>query len=271
MKKERLIFLLTDFGSKDYYVAAMKAMILSINPKAYIIDITHEISKWNILEGAFILWQIIPYIPEKAIIVGVIDPGVGTERRSIIIKTNKHYYIGPDNGLFFLAASKEKILNVVEINIDTLDGAISATFHGRDIFAPIAAYISLGEEIKRFGRRIHWAEIAKTPCEKIRLSYKKMKIYIIYIDRFGNVITNVPCDLLSKWLVNALDKDNLITKLREEKIQLKRVVTFEELGKRDIGVLCDSSGLIEIVMNREHASEKLGLKMGDILELIKIT
>ena len=271
MRREKPIFLLTDFGDKDYYVAAMKARILSINPKACIVDITHEISKWNVLEGAFVLWQIMPYIPEKAIVVGVVDPGVGTERRGVVIKTDKHYYIGPDNGLLFLAASKEKIVEVLEVDADTLDGNISATFHGRDIFAPIAAYASLGKEVKRFGREIHWIELVKTPCEKIRLSYKKMKIYIIYIDGFGNLVTNVPCDLLSKWLVNASVKEKLLIKIRGKRLQLKRVATFEELGEGKIGFLCDSSGLIEIVMNREYASEKLGLKVGDILELIKIT
>lgn len=270
MRSNRLIFLLSDFGYKDYYIAGMKARILSINPKATIVDITHAISKWNTMEGAFILWQVTPYIPEKAIIVGVIDPGVGTRRRGIIIKTDKHYFIGPDNGLLYLAALQDKILTIIDIDINKLDNKISFTFHGRDVFAPIAAYISLGEKVEAFGSKINLSEINKTRCKKTKITRDRIIGYIVYIDEFGNLITNIPCDLLAKWLVNTTEKNILIMKYRNKKNFLKRVNTFEELEKEEIGVICDSTDLIEIVMNKKNVSKRLKISIGDVIQLIKV-
>ena len=268
--KNRLIFLLSDFGYKDYYVASMKARILSINPEAIIVDITHSISKWNIVEGAFILWQVSSYIPEKAIIVGVVDPGVGTERKGIVIETDKHYFIGPDNGLLYLAASQEKVSRVIDIDVDKLSGKISTTFHGRDVFSPIAAHISLGGKIGKIGKEIKWGEINRTPCKKTRIGRDKIVGYIVYIDRFGNLITNIPCDLLDKWLINVAERNILTMKYRNKNIILKKVSAFGELEKKEVGVICDSSDLIEIVMNKKYVPNILRLSIGDSLELVKI-
>ncbi len=270
MKDEnRLIFLLTDFGYKDYYVASMKARILSINPKVVIVDITHDISKWNIMEGAYILWQIIPFIPEKAIIVGVVDPGVGTERKAIIIKTDKHYFIGPDNGLLYPASLYDKILTVIDIDINKLEGEISSTFHGRDVFAPISAYISLGRDVKIFGKEISLDDIKKLPCKKVRISYEKLMGSIIYIDGFGNLATNISCELMDKWIINATDKKLLILKDRNVRETLRRIDVFEELNDDELGIICNSSGLIEIVMKRKKASQKLKLQIGKRIQFIK--
>ncbi|MEJ2272273.1 MAG: SAM-dependent chlorinase/fluorinase [Candidatus Bathyarchaeota archaeon] len=140
-----VISLLSDFGMKDSYVAQMKAIILSINPEVRIIDITHEIEKFNIRNGAFVLASAVNSFPPKSIHVAVVDPGVGTKRRPIIIKTKKSLFVGPDNGLLILAANQESIVKIYSIeNSQYTLSNISKTFHGRDIFAPAAAYLSTG-------------------------------------------------------------------------------------------------------------------------------
>ena len=267
--ENRPIFLLTDFGYKDYYVAGMKARILSINPKAIIIDITHAISKWNIMEGAFILWQIISFIPKKGIVVGVVDPGVGTERRAIIIETDKHYFIGPDNGLLYPVSLYDKILSVIDIEIKKLENKVSSTFHGRDVFAPIAAYISLGRDIRIFGKEISWDDINKLSCEKIRISYEKITGSIIYIDEFGNLTTNVSCELIDKWIVNAAEKKLLIMRYKNNRKKLRKVDAFGKLKDGELGIICNSNGLIEIVMKKKKASQKLKLQIGERIQFIK--
>ena len=137
-----IISLLSDFGLKDAYVAEMKAIIITINPLVRLIDITHQIEKFSIRRAAYILASVTPYFPEKTIHLAVVDPGVGTKRRPIIVETKRGLYVGPDNGLLMLAAYKEDIINVYLIdNPKYMLSKVSKTFHGRDIFAPAAAYL----------------------------------------------------------------------------------------------------------------------------------
>ena len=172
-----IITLTTDFGS-DLYVAQMKGVILSINRNAKIVDLTQNVKSYSILEGAFLMWQVCSRFPAGATHIGVIDPGVGSKRAGLIIKTEHYYFIGPDNGLFSLALVNQKIEKIIQIDTSKFEET-SFTFQGREIFVPIAAYISLGEKIENFGR-----ETQKT----IELKIKKNSI--IYIDDFGNIITD---------------------------------------------------------------------------------
>ncbi|RLE51072.1 MAG: hypothetical protein DRJ21_00870, partial [Candidatus Methanomethylicota archaeon] len=141
MVKRDIIAILTDFGLRDPYVAIMKGVILSIAPHVKIIDITHEVEKFNVKQGAFILASVVRYFPRNTIYLCVVDPGVGTKRRPIIVETNRSTFVGPDNGILMLAAHSEGILRVIEIrNPKYMLKGRSSTFHGRDIFAPAAAY-----------------------------------------------------------------------------------------------------------------------------------
>src|SRR4030067_2462156 len=135
----KIITLTTDFGLKDPYVAEMKAVILSTCPNVVIVDVTPEIEKFNIRMGAYVLASVAPYFPKGTIHVVVVDPGVGTQRRSLIIQTRKGFFVGPDNGILFLAAEKQGIIRIHEMtNRKLMSPHISNTFHGRDIFAPAA-------------------------------------------------------------------------------------------------------------------------------------
>jgi hypothetical protein len=260
----RPIFILTDFGQRDYYVAAMKSVILSINPYATIVDITHNVSKWNILEGAFILWQTIPYIPREGIILGVVDPGVGTKRRNIIIKTSKHYLVGPDNGLLTLAANCEKIERVYEIDLKKCCfGEISHTFHGRDNYAPTAAYLSIGESPEKLSSQIEIERLEQLDIPKPEEKGGEILIKIIHIDDFGNIITNMSSDIIKK-----LEAHKIILISKNKKIPLKVVSTFSELEIGELGLSIGSSNLIEIVSNLERTDKILDVKTGDSLSII---
>jgi S-adenosylmethionine hydrolase len=140
-----MITLTTDFGLKDPYVAEMKAAILGINPQANIVDVSHLVDKFSVRMGAFILASAAPHFPKGTVHVAVIDPGVGTERRAILIETKQACYVGPDNGVLMLAAQAQSIKHIYRLsNPKLMRQEISSTFHGRDIFAPAAAYLDLG-------------------------------------------------------------------------------------------------------------------------------
>jgi|Deesub1362A_J573_1020465.scaffolds.fasta_scaffold00001_365 hypothetical protein len=262
----RPIFLLTDFGYRDYYVAAMKAIILSINPGAEIVDITHNVAPWNISEGGFILWQIIPHLPKNSIIVGVVDPGVGTDRRNIIIETRNHFLIGPDNGLLYPAAHRDGLERVFEINIEThlYKHEISSTFHGRDIYAPTAAYLSKGVRVEELGRLINLNSIISQAWPNPEVKTDGLIAYVIHIDRFGNIITNVPGALYDK----VADKIKSV-KYSDKEIIVEKVTVFGEIKRRELGILIGSSEMLEIVGNMKSAAEILGgVKPGDRLILL---
>lgn len=261
----RSIFLLTDFGYRDYYVAAMKAMILSINPDVEIVDITHDVTPWNISEGGFILWQIIPYLPRNSIIVGVVDPGVGTDRRNIIIETINHFLIGPDNGLLYPAAYRDGLKRVFEINTEAYfyKHNISSTFHGRDIYAPTAAYLSKGVRVEELGRSIDVNSIISQAWPDPKVDTDELIAYVIHIDRFGNVITNVPDNLYEK----VAHKIKSVEYSGKE-ITVERVTAFGEVKRGKLGLLIGSSEMLEIVSNMKSAAEILGgVKPGDKLIL----
>ena len=155
-RRAQVISLLTDFGFKDAYVGTMKGIILRICPTATLVDISHDLSKYDILEGAYNLAQASPYFPEGTIHLAVVDPGVGTTRRRLIIKGSRCLYVGPDNGILSLAAKIEGVVKVVEIRNEAyMLQHFSRTFEGRDVFAPAAAHLANGVNIDEFGPKIY--------------------------------------------------------------------------------------------------------------------
>ncbi len=257
------IFLLTDFGDKDYYVAAMKAVILSINPKAVVIDITHNIDTWNISEGGFVLWQIMPYLPKRSIIIGVVDPSVGTERKNIIIETKNHFLIGPDNGLLYSAAKRDGIKNVYEIDIEKpLYRNISMTFHGRDIYAPTGAYLSVNLDVNSLAKPINLKKIIRKTWPEPVIERDRALVQILHIDRFGNLITNISRKLYHEKMMGKI----VSIEYRGEKFPIKEVKTFREVDEGEVGIIIGGSDMVEIVSNLDAASQILGVfKSGEKL------
>jgi S-adenosylmethionine hydrolase len=254
-----LVTLLTDFGLVDPYVSEMKAVILSTCPTARIVDITHLVEKFNIRMGAFLLASAVPYFPAGTVHVAVVDPGVGSSRRAIVIETQRCVIVGPDNGLLVPAAQTERILHVYQItNPLLMRTTVSATFHGRDIFAPVAAHLACGTQAKECGDEItDWVE---SPYFKTRVNQKGAFGEILHIDDFGNIITNLRNDDLSTW--NPAHRQMLEISIGRKHIPVRHVKTYSELTKDEYGLLRGSHGFLEISSRSKSAAHRTSAKIG---------
>jgi hypothetical protein len=257
-----LITLLTDFGIQDPYVAEMKAVILSICPDANLVDITHQVPKFNIQMGAFTLATAAPYFPPRTIHLAVVDPGVGSTRRPIAIETNRSLYVGPDNGLLIPAASAEEILHVYELtNRSLMRNPISSTFHGRDIFSPVAANLALGLQPREAGREI--MDHVDLSFAKAKYEHRGFACEVLHIDGFGNIVTNINQKELNKLEGHAI----VVARTDGKRFPAKVLRTFSELRKRELGVLIGSHGFLEIASLEASAAHKLGVRIGDALRV----
>lgn len=190
-RKSSIIALLTDFGYLDAYVGIMKGVILSIAPNVQIVDISHSVMPQQIDQSAYLLWTAYKWFPPGTIFVCVVDPGVGTQRKILCVATEKHYFIAPDNGVLKYILASSKVVEIVEVkNVKFALKDISSTFHGRDIFAPIAAHLCLGTDIYEFGTVAVPQFGAENFVEIIPHQTMSFRGRIIHIDRFGNIVTN---------------------------------------------------------------------------------
>ena len=247
----RAITLLTDFGTADYFVGAMKGAILSINPQAVIVDITHEIPAQDVAAGAFTLLAAFDTFPEGTVHVAVVDPGVGSERRPIVVSAGNHLFVGPDNGIFTYIYERHSSFEALHITAEKyFRQPVSTTFHGRDIFAPVAAALSTGIDPTSLGPRI---------SDPIRL-FESVEPQIIHTDRFGNLITNITRDQFKE------DKRLL---LNGTIISAQRNFFGENVGEIDEPFLIwGSAGFLEIAVNGGSAAEFLDAKRGDQIRLM---
>jgi S-adenosylmethionine hydrolase len=253
MMNNSMITLLTDFGTQDHYVASMKGVILNINPRCLLIDITHQVSSHNIREGAF--------IPAGTIHLSVVDPGVGGVRKPILLVTQNYYFIGPDNGLFTMVAQKERVKQIIVL--DKLKyhlSKVSATFHGRDIFAPVAAHLSLGIKPRAFGYQIDSLE--GLGFERPVVKDGKLSGEILHIDTFGNLVSNIDEGILFRFT----EGRPLVIRAGRKTIRgLKR--GYWEGRKDEPIALLGSGGFLEISVREGNAQKKLKAKRGDAIEI----
>lgn len=258
----KIITLTTDFGLKDPYVAEMKAAILSISCDAAIVDVTHEIAKFNIRMGAYVLASAAPYFLEGTIHVAVVDPGVGTQRRFILIQTRHGFFVGPDNGLLILAAEQQGIRGIREItNPRLMLPHVSSTFHGRDVFAPAAAHLANGVAPAEFGPEIH--DAIKPSFAKVTLRKDVLVGEVLHVDNFGNIITNIS----GKELARTRGASVVNVKLGNQKLKLKFCIAYGEAKPQKPLALIGSHGYLEIALNQGNAAEKFKAKLGDRIKL----
>ena len=249
-----IIALLTDFGYKDGFVGAMKGVIKTINPSVEVIDISHDISPFSILEASLILYSTYKYFPKNTIFVCVVDPGVGTNRKPLIVHTENYFFVLPDNGLITLVLKEEKVRSIYEItNRQFMLRRISQTFHGRDIFAPVSAYISVGVPLNLFGKKISIKEIKLLNFPEPKVKNGEIVGEILYFDRFGNAITNIPYKYLP---------ENFIISFRNFKIN-KLSQNFLEGEKNQPNAIIGSTGLLELFLPEENFKEKFLAKKGE--------
>ncbi len=254
-----VITLLSDFGTKDPYVAEMKAVILSMQPHTRIVDISHEIEKFNIRMGAFVLASAAPYFPAGTIHVAVVDPGVGTKRRPIIVETKHSFYVGPDNGLLMLAAQKEGIDNVYFINNrQYMLPRVSRTFHGRDIFAPAAAHLADRKHPSKFGPKIRDYALPRFVKPQVRRG--ELLGEVLHIDDFGNVISNISFEDLEKGGFH--EGFSLRVRLNSKTLTLRLCSTYGEVPAKTPLATIGSGSFLEVSVNQGNASRMFKAKIG---------
>jgi S-adenosylmethionine hydrolase len=273
-----VITLTTDFGYDDAYVAAVKGAILNINPVATIVDVSHSIKPQDILQAAFVLSAVYRYFPKETVHVAIVDPGVGSDRRGMILKTPSAMFVGPDNGIFsyviddlFSAESRsviEQTHGLTEIVFKTgLEAAaitdprfwrhpVSPTFHGRDVFAPVAAGLSLGISLYEFGEKINSLHVLPVPRPSLDPGGNLVG-QVIHIDRFGNLISNIRS--------NSLPGKNAVIEVGGQRIQ---GISDYYAQKEGVMAVVGSSGYLEISLRDGSACDFLGIGEGDEIRVI---
>lgn len=256
-----VITLTTDFGLQDYYVSAMKAVMLGIAPEARFVDVSHDIPSQDIMAGSWVLKNSAMLFPSNTVHAVVIDPGVGTDRHPIAMRVGDQYFVGPDNGIFSLLTADREYEAVRLTKKEYLREDHSATFHGRDIFAPAAAHLSRGVPLKELGE----------PLEEL-VSYRWMQPIadkdglegnIIHIDKFGNLITNIPKSLIDE-----------VIACKNVKIYVGNIImndiknTFGAVAEGEPVAYIGSAGMLEIAINKGNAKEMLGIQKGAQISLI---
>ncbi len=248
----KVVALLTDFGVKDHYVGVVKGRILSFLKgkfSPYFIDITHEIPPQDIRRGALKLLFSYPYFPSGTIFLCVVDPGVGTKRRAIILTTERHIFVGPDNGLFTPIFQRESLTSCWEIEVEKiLAPPYSTTFHARDLFAPVVAKLLIGEEPANFAQRVDPSQLVKIPFPKPTTTEKGIRVPVLDIDHFGNLIT-------------ALSKEDCKQpfKVFIKGKEIPLLSTYGEGKRGELVALFGSEGYLEIAVVEGSAYQTLGL------------
>lgn len=249
--------LTTDFGQGDPYAGSMKGVILDILPWAKIIDITHVIEPQNILQAAYVLSIAAPHFPLKTVHVVVVDPGVGTERRAIAVYTDRACYVGPDNGVFSRVYRYEKLVTIRELSNPFYRlPTVSHTFHGRDIFAPFAAYIANGVPAKSLGPEVTDPVEIPIPLPERRAD-GSVTGQIIYTDHFGNLISDIPLEWLQEhdvWLFEI--GGHIMNGIHH---------TYGSVESGKVAVLGSSAGLVEIAVRNGNAARSLGVGTGETI------
>jgi len=260
-----VITLLSDFGLSDGYVASMKGVILSISPRTRIVDISHLIDRHDIANGAFTLASVVEYFPDGTIHLAVVDPGVGTERRGIVIASRRGYFVGPDNGLLIPAAQETGILQVREVSEDGVGlDKISRTFQGRDVFAPVAAYLATGGDFKKIGPKVE--DVVTLQLPKPTVEDKVIIGQIIHQDSFGNLITNIETETLRE--INV--KDIIMVELQEEKWTIRIRPSYGHGEEGEMLATVGGTGFLEISVNQGDASKYTGAGKGEKIRISSI-
>jgi len=259
-----IITLTTDYGTNDHLVGVLKGVILKINPDAQIVDITHQVTPFDLLDGALSIAAAYSYFPPRSVHVVIVDPGVGTERRPILVSGQNHYFLAPDNGVLSGIYEREHPVVVRHITSEHYFlQPVSKTFHGRDVFAPVAAWLSknwqpasMGEEITDFKRFA-----MPRPKEADGL----LKGVVLKVDAFGNLITNFRVEDLP---ANAVEKGEVRLQIGSQPVT-KLVPTFAQGPAGEAVAYIGSSGFLEVAMNKGSAARTLGLGRGTPVLLTK--
>lgn len=254
----RIITLTTDFGLSDGFVGVMKGVILSINPDVTIVDITHDIAPQNVEQGAFVFANSYKYFPSNTIHVIVVDPGVGSTRRAIALDADEMIFVAPDNGVLSLAI-RHPLSAVRAVHLNRPEywrPHVSNTFHGRDIFAAVAAHLSLGVPLESLGDPIvDWVKLSS--CTTAMRTGNEIVGRVVHIDRFGNIVMNIDEEMLK-----GMDRTRITVTIRGKILHGVRS-TYAAVERGESLALISSSGHVEVAVRDGNAAQMLGAKLGD--------
>ncbi len=259
MKDKAVITLLTDFGWEDGYIGAIKGVILGINPQCLIVDLAHEISPHDVLGAALVLGHTYPYFPKGTIHVVVVDPGVGGERKPLILATEHYLFVGPDNGVFDLVLRREHGIRAYELAEKRFFlPQVSQTFHGRDVFAPAAAHLSLGVSPEQMGPSVPIEAMVTLDIPNPLIKGEILQGEVIYIDHFGNLITNISQEVLGGFAPD----DMVEIEIGGEEVR-GLVSSYAEGGKWEIIALWGSGRLLEVSLKENNLHQERGWGKGE--------
>ena len=257
---QRLIALLTDFGTRDWYVAAMKAVILSRCPSARLIDITHEVPPQDIIAGAFTISAAAPWFPRGTIFVAVVDPDVGSHRALLAARADGCYFLGPDNGLLALSLERARQLTIVRLKRHrSWLRDLSHTFHARDILAPVAAYLACGGSFTQLG--VAMTRLAPLPLPRVQRDGRRLIGHIVHVDRFGNLITNLPGEVFTPRVgAHAI--------LRYKGRRVRMVSSYAAGRPHELIAIVGSLRLVELAVKGGSAALAFNARRGECVTLV---
>ena len=269
----RPIVFLSDYGLEDEFVGICHAVMVRISPASRIVDLSHAVPPQDVLRGALTLHRGIGYLPAEAVILAVVDPGVGTPRRPVALETVRRgrLLVGPDNGVLSLAWAEEGgVANAVEITSpDVILEPVSRTFHGRDIFAPAAAHLARGTTLGELGPPVDPASLVGLALPRAGVEPGQIDGEVLSVDRFGNVQLSARHEDLEAAGLDRSAELRLIA--LEGSTPVRRVATFGEVLEGEFGLIVDSTGWLALVINRGSAAEALGLAAGDPVTVRALT
>ncbi|HPD14201.1 MAG TPA: S-adenosyl-l-methionine hydroxide adenosyltransferase family protein [Planctomycetota bacterium] len=264
-----LLVLLTDFGERDHYVAAAKGAAYRVNPAVRIESITHEIAPFDVWEGAVTLALAAKEFPPGTVFVAVVDPGVGTKRRAIAIRTEAgHFYVAPDNGLLTFVIRRDGLADARDISdFQPLGHRPSRTFQGRDLFVPSGALLAGGASLGSMGLRLKQAELVMLPVVDPTLDAGRLRGSVLRVDRYGNVVTNLTAELIAQAGLKRGDK--LAAKVGEATVEAVFASTYGDVPQGRALALIDSIGHLELAVNLGDLAQRLQARPGLPVEVWK--
>jgi len=258
--KTPVIALLTDFGEEDFFVGSLKGVIATINPSVPMVDITHQVPSFDVLAGGFILHAAYRYYPSGSIFLAVVDPAVGTARKILLVETEDYMFVAPDNGVLSLALEAENTKALIEVkNSKYFLPLPSSTFEGRDKMAPVAAWLSKGITASEFGPRV--SDYVRMDVQKSRVEKEEILGQILYVDKFGNCITNVPTEEFRR-IKDETGEKRVICRVGKRDIA-RFEPSYSFVSQGELFVLPGSLGLIEIAVREGSAQKRLAAHPGD--------
>lgn len=251
-----IIALLTDFGLEDPYVGQMKGVLAGMAPEAAVVDISHQVRPFDVMQGAFFLAASWRFFPGGSVLVGVVDPGVGTERRLVIVRYSGRTFLGPDNGLFAMVIGASTEAKAWELTVPAGSEIPSNTFHGRDILVPAAARLALGAAPATMGRPLSLETLTRPVWAIPAVTGREVTAHVLHVDRFGNCLLNLPERL---WPEAGLEHVELLTPLLQPLVPVR---TYAQIPTGGVGVMVGSQGYWELAVNQGSAAAVLGLASG---------